>query len=209
MCFGRATDDEQRRSLARTKQIDTVIRKEAKDKVREVKLLLLGASFVENIFSFRSRSPSHLRSFWPRPTLEVAAARAEEGRGGRGGGGGGGWRSVVKLLTLYVLLTAVAEAHVGAGESGKSTVLKQMKLIYAQGFSKAEREDCRSTIFSNLVTAFRTIFKAMDELDLNFENPDNDVRAPPPVVRMSVVLTEVRRKEVRAPDRHRTRTRHQ
>ncbi|KAI9747039.1 MAG: G-Protein alpha subunit [Lichina confinis] len=107
MCFGRATDDEQRRSLARTKQIDTVIRKEAKDKVREVKLLLLGA-----------------------------------------------------------------------GESGKSTVLKQMKLIYAQGFSKAEREDCRSTIFSNLVTAFRTIFKAMDELDLNFENPDNDKYVP-------------------------------
>ena len=29
----------------------------------------------------------------------------------------------------------------GAGESGKSTILKQMKLIYSQGFSKSERSN--------------------------------------------------------------------
>ncbi len=51
-----------------------------------------------------------------------------------------------------------------------------MKLIYASGFSRAEREDCRSTIFANLVTAFRTIFKAMDEIDIPFEDPSNEVR---------------------------------
>ncbi len=51
-----------------------------------------------------------------------------------------------------------------------------MKLIYAQGFTATEREDCRSTIFSNLVNAFRTIFKAMDELDIGFGNTDNGVR---------------------------------
>lgn len=51
-----------------------------------------------------------------------------------------------------------------------------MKLIYASGFTKAEREDCRTTIFSNLVNAFRTIFKAMDELDIKFGNPENEVR---------------------------------
>ena len=66
--------------------------------------------------------------------------------------------------------------RIGAGESGKSTVLKQMKLIYASGFSKAEREDCRSIIFSNLVHAFKVILEAMDEFDIALENPQNQVR---------------------------------
>ncbi|KAI9803060.1 MAG: hypothetical protein M1833_001130 [Piccolia ochrophora] len=61
----------------------------------------------------------------------------------------------------------------GAGESGKSTVLKQMKLIYASGFSRAEREDCRSIIFSNLNSAFKVILEAMDDMDIQLENPQN------------------------------------
>jgi len=32
----------------------------------------------------------------------------------------------------------------GAGESGKSTILKQMKLIHTSGFSKNDRDDYRS-----------------------------------------------------------------
>lgn len=64
----------------------------------------------------------------------------------------------------------------GAGESGKSTVLKQMKLIYASGFSRSEREDCRSVILSNLIHAFRVILEAMEELEIPLENPENKVR---------------------------------
>ncbi|PKS07835.1 hypothetical protein jhhlp_006443 [Lomentospora prolificans] len=37
----------------------------------------------------------------------------------------------------------------GAGESGKSTVLKQMKLIYAQGFSKSEKLEWKPVVFNN------------------------------------------------------------
>ncbi|KAI9804524.1 MAG: G-Protein alpha subunit [Sarcosagium campestre] len=62
----------------------------------------------------------------------------------------------------------------GAGESGKSTVLKQMKLIYASGFTRSEREDCRSIIFSNLNNAFKVILEAMEELDIKLENPENE-----------------------------------
>ena len=64
----------------------------------------------------------------------------------------------------------------GAGESGKSTILKQMKLIYAQGFSKTERLEWKPVVFSNVVQSFRTISEAMTELTIKFENPENEVR---------------------------------
>jgi guanine nucleotide-binding protein subunit alpha len=64
----------------------------------------------------------------------------------------------------------------GAGESGKSTILKQMKLIYSQGFSKSEKLEWKPVIFSNIVQSFQTIGDAMSELGIMFENPENEVR---------------------------------
>jgi guanine nucleotide-binding protein subunit alpha, other len=64
---------------------------------------------------------------------------------------------------------------VGAGESGKSTVLKQMKLIYTQGFSKMEKLEWKPVVFSNIVQSFRLIHDAMNEMGIVFENSDNEV----------------------------------
>ncbi|CAM1500975.1 Fc.00g101370.m01.CDS01 [Cosmosporella sp. VM-42] len=62
----------------------------------------------------------------------------------------------------------------GAGESGKSTVLKQMKLIYSQGFSKNEKLEWKPVIFSNIIQSFRVIFEAMEECNIPFDGPDNE-----------------------------------
>ncbi|KAL7927496.1 G protein alpha subunit [Trichoderma austrokoningii] len=62
----------------------------------------------------------------------------------------------------------------GAGESGKSTILKQMKLIYAQGFNKNERLDFKPVIFNNIVQSFKTISEAMAEMGFDFDSPDNE-----------------------------------
>ena len=67
----------------------------------------------------------------------------------------------------------------GAGESGKSTVLKQMKLIYAQGFSKNEKMEWKPVVFTNVIQSFRLIFDAMNDLGIKFENPDNEASHPP------------------------------
>ena len=64
----------------------------------------------------------------------------------------------------------------GAGESGKSTVLKQMRLMHSDGFSRSEREQWRVVIFNNLVHAFQVIFSAMQELEQEFSNSANLVR---------------------------------
>ena len=43
----------------------------------------------------------------------------------------------------------------GAGESGKSTILKQMKLIHEGSYSDKERESYKEIIYSNTVQSMR------------------------------------------------------
>jgi hypothetical protein len=65
----------------------------------------------------------------------------------------------------------------GAGESGKSTVLKQMRLIHAKGFTVSERQGWKVTIFQNLLHAFQVVFGAMEEQEVDFAKEDNVVSA--------------------------------
>ncbi|POS83423.1 G protein alpha subunit, partial [Erysiphe pulchra] len=68
-------------------------------------------------------------------------------------------KKVIKLLLL------------GAGESGKSTILKQMRLIYTkEGFSKQEKEEWRCIIFNNILDGLRTIVNDMEEFNFQFHN---------------------------------------
>lgn len=63
----------------------------------------------------------------------------------------------------------------GAGESGKSTILKQMKILHANGFSLDERREIRPIIFSNLVVAFKIIIDEMSQLEIEYENRESEV----------------------------------
>ena len=77
----------------------------------------------------------------------------------------------------------------GAGESGKSTILKQMKMIYAEGFSSQDRKQWRVVIFTNLVNAFQTILTAMEETETPFHDPGNAVCAFGLFVNLIIPLT--------------------
>jgi len=83
----------------------------------------------------------------------------------------------------------------GAGESGKSTVLKQMKLIHHGGYNESERESYREIIFSNTIQSMRAILEAMPQLDLAL-SPQNDARratilALPPQIEADVLPADV------------------
>ena len=65
----------------------------------------------------------------------------------------------------------------GAGESGKSTILKQMRIIYSEGFRVDERKEVRQVIFSNMIVAFKIIAEEMRELGLDYENGKSPVRS--------------------------------
>ncbi|RKO84365.1 guanine nucleotide binding protein, alpha subunit [Blyttiomyces helicus] len=71
-------------------------------------------------------------------------------------------RNEVKMLLL------------GAGESGKSTILKQMKLIHDNGYSNEERETFREIVFSNTVQSMRVILEAMQVMGIPLANSGLD-----------------------------------
>ena len=52
-------------------------------------------------------------------------------------------KTYVKRLVKILLL--------GAGESGKSTFLKQMRIIHGQDFDQRAKEEFKGTIFSNVI----------------------------------------------------------
>ncbi|KAG0271932.1 guanine nucleotide-binding protein subunit alpha [Linnemannia exigua] len=70
-------------------------------------------------------------------------------------------RNEVKMLLL------------GAGESGKSTILKQMKLIHEGSYSNEEREAFKEIIYSNTVQSMRVILEAMDNMELPLYHESN------------------------------------
>uniref|UniRef100_A0A914MEY3 Guanine nucleotide-binding protein G(I) subunit alpha n=2 Tax=Meloidogyne incognita TaxID=6306 RepID=A0A914MEY3_MELIC len=59
----------------------------------------------------------------------------------------------------------------GAGESGKSTIVKQMKIIHETGYSDDERIAYRPVVYSNTIQSLVAIVKAMGRLGIEFANP--------------------------------------
>ncbi|KAM9390595.1 guanine nucleotide-binding protein subunit alpha-12-like, partial [Salvelinus alpinus] len=82
-------------------------------------------------------------------------------------------RRAVRRLVKILLL--------GAGESGKSTFLKQMRIINGKEFDKKALLDFRDTIFENiikgmrvLVDGMRVLVDARDKLGIPWQNSENE-----------------------------------
>jgi len=54
----------------------------------------------------------------------------------------------------------------GSGESGKSTIVKQMKIIHLKGYSDDELYNYRPTIFKNLMECAKAVIHAMRQFDI-------------------------------------------
>jgi energy-coupling factor transporter ATP-binding protein EcfA2 len=63
----------------------------------------------------------------------------------------------------------------GAGESGKSTVAKQMKIIYLEGFTESERRPYKEIIYSNIIMSMRALVLAVEKDDGVSVAEDNQV----------------------------------
>lgn len=59
-----------------------------------------------------------------------------------------------------------ADGWTGSGESGKSTIVKQMKIIHLKGYSEDELYNYRPTVFKNLVECAKAVIQAMRQFDI-------------------------------------------
>ncbi|XP_051550596.1 guanine nucleotide binding protein (G protein) alpha v1 [Myxocyprinus asiaticus] len=73
--------------------------------------------------------------------------------------------NVVKILML------------GAAESGKSTLVKQMKIIHSHGFTKQELASFKPAVLDNLMTSMKFVLHGMGVLRINLSNSKNKVHA--------------------------------
>nr|CDS20395.1 expressed protein [Echinococcus granulosus] len=61
----------------------------------------------------------------------------------------------------------------GTGESGKSTFIKQMRIIHGSGYSDEERRSLIKLVYQNIYLAMYTLIRAMETLKIPYENPIN------------------------------------
>ena len=67
---------------------------------------------------------------------------------------------VIKMLLL------------GAGESGKSTIFKQMKIINKDGYSREERLAFKSIVWSNTIVSMKLLASSFDKIPDEVEDPN-------------------------------------
>ncbi|KAJ3278204.1 guanine nucleotide-binding protein subunit alpha [Borealophlyctis nickersoniae] len=65
----------------------------------------------------------------------------------------------------------------GSGDSGKTTVLKQMKILHGDGFTDEERLAYRGSMQENILDSIRALVYALPKLEIKLENPANEVYA--------------------------------
>lgn len=63
----------------------------------------------------------------------------------------------------------------GAGESGKSTFIKQMKIIHGVGFDPEHLKEFRRIIYQNMVKGMRVLVDANRKLHIPLRDPANRV----------------------------------
>lgn len=80
-----------------------------------------------------------------------------------------------KILLLGASLQRT-QLTTGSGESGKSTIVKQMKIIHQNGYSREELLVYRLTVIRNLVDSAQAVVLALRKLMLEAQLPQNRVR---------------------------------
>ena len=74
----------------------------------------------------------------------------------------------MRVLTIAFLFT-------GTGESGKSTFIKQMKIIHGAGYSEEDKKSFIKLVYQNIFMAMQSMIKAMDMLKIPYKDSKNMV----------------------------------
>ncbi|XP_075583347.1 guanine nucleotide-binding protein subunit alpha-14 [Pelecanus crispus] len=65
----------------------------------------------------------------------------------------------------------------GTGESGKSTFIKQMRIIHGSGYTEDDRKGFTKLVYQNIFTAMQAMIRAMDTLKIQYTSKENEESA--------------------------------
>uniref|UniRef100_A0ABI7XRA8 Guanine nucleotide-binding protein subunit alpha n=1 Tax=Felis catus TaxID=9685 RepID=A0ABI7XRA8_FELCA len=65
----------------------------------------------------------------------------------------------------------------GTGESGKSTFIKQMRIIHGSGYSDEDKRGFTKLVYQNIFTAMQAMIRAMDTLKIPYKYEHNKAHA--------------------------------
>uniref|UniRef100_A0A8C7T8R2 Guanine nucleotide-binding protein subunit alpha n=1 Tax=Oncorhynchus mykiss TaxID=8022 RepID=A0A8C7T8R2_ONCMY len=65
----------------------------------------------------------------------------------------------------------------GTGESGKSTFIKQMRIIHGTGYSEDDKRGFTKLVYQNIFTAMQSMIHAMETLQIPYKCEDNQGHA--------------------------------
>ena len=104
---------------------------------------------------------------------------------------------LILILSSALRLPLATYAPIqGSGESGKSTIVKQMKIIHQNGYTHAELLMFRPTIYRNLLESAEAVVLAMRKLDiqpaLDANRTSPDPNAPDVLSRIEVWCSRMR-----------------
>ncbi len=66
----------------------------------------------------------------------------------------------------------------GTGEAGKSTFIKQMRIIHGQGYTDKDRAEFTVLVYRNIFLGIQILARAMEELRIDYTTPSNKARVP-------------------------------
>nr|CFW94228.1 Eka-Gq protein [Euperipatoides kanangrensis] len=65
----------------------------------------------------------------------------------------------------------------GTGESGKSTFIKQMRIIHGSGYSDEDKRSFIKLVYQNIFMAMQSMIRAMEALNISYKDTSNEERA--------------------------------
>lgn len=69
-------------------------------------------------------------------------------------------------------------AFLGTGESGKSTFIKQMRIIHGAGYSDEDKRGFTKLVYQNIFTSMQAMIRAMETLKIPYKYEHNKVKQP-------------------------------
>lgn len=73
--------------------------------------------------------------------------------------------------------THMKRVHAGTGESGKSTFIKQMRIIHGSGYTEDDKRGFIRIVYQNIFMAMQAMIKAMDTLEVEYGDSSNKVNS--------------------------------